>query len=157
MLICDTAKWTWLGPSLCRNQLCLVSKALFLSSHLYPDWVWIMLSVLYNLEYCIQNGCYWLSHALHIKRAQHRHIGIIHSGNRGLQDHQMNIKPLIKAKLWHDTLPGSWAASPNKKMLDGNEKWRRGWDVSMFYSWAKISLKVVKALFNEQHWQFTQG
>lgn len=72
--------------------------------------------------------------ALHIKWAQHRHIGIIHSGNRGLQDHQMNIKPLIKAKLWHDTLPGSWAASPNKRMLDDDQKWWRGWDVSMFYS-----------------------
>lgn len=45
--------------------------------------------------------------ALNIKRAQHQYIRIIHSGNRGLQDHQMNIKPLIKARLWHDTLPRS--------------------------------------------------
>ena len=60
--------------------------------------------------------------ALNIKRAQHRHIRIIHSGNRGPQDHQMNIKPLIKAKLWHDTLPWSWAASDNENMFGYDEK-----------------------------------
>lgn len=64
--------------------------------------------------------------ALHIKRAQRRHIGIIHSGNRGLQDHQMNTKPLIKTKLWHDTLPLSWATSDNKRMLDDDDKCWRG-------------------------------
>lgn len=67
--------------------------------------------------------------ALHIKRAQHRHIGIIHSGNSGLQDHQMNIKPLIKAKLWHDTPPLSWAASDNRRMLDFDEKCWRGYNI----------------------------
>lgn len=37
-------------------------------SHLYSDWVWIMLSVLYNLEYCMQNGPYWLSHGAAYKK-----------------------------------------------------------------------------------------
>lgn len=64
--------------------------------------------------------------APHIKRAQHRHIRIIHSGNRGPQDHQMNIKPLIKARLWHDTLPRSWAASDNESMPGYDEKCGRG-------------------------------
>lgn len=37
-------------------------------SHLYSDWVWIMLSVLYNLEYCMQNGPYWLCHRAEYKK-----------------------------------------------------------------------------------------
>lgn len=37
-------------------------------SHLYSDWVWIMLSVLYNLEYCMQNGPYWLCHSAEYKK-----------------------------------------------------------------------------------------
>lgn len=45
---------------------------------------------------------------LNIKQAQPAvYMWIIHSGNRGPQDHQMNIKPLMKASHWHDTLPWS--------------------------------------------------
>lgn len=83
--------------------------------------------------------------ALNIKRAQHQHIRIIHSGNRGLQDHQMNIKPLIKARLWHDTLPRSWAASDNENTLGYDEKCWRGLVVvnaCVFYSWDRFSSEM---------------
>lgn len=63
----DTARWTWLSKSLCRNHLCLF-KSIVPCTHLYSDWVWIMLSVLYNLEYCMQNGRYWLSHGSAYKK-----------------------------------------------------------------------------------------
>lgn len=62
-------RWTWLSRSLCRNQLCLFLERLFLCRHLYADWVWIMLSVLYNLAYCMQNGRYWLSHGSAYKKS----------------------------------------------------------------------------------------
>lgn len=56
----------WASP--CAEITCVCLKALFLSTHLYSDWVWIMLSVLYNLEYCMQNGRYWLSHGSAYKK-----------------------------------------------------------------------------------------
>lgn len=52
-----------------KNQLCLFwMRCSPICSHLYSDWVWIMLSVLYNLEYCMQNGPYWLSLSATYKR-----------------------------------------------------------------------------------------
>lgn len=63
----DTARWTWLR-SPCAEITCVCSKASFLCTHSYSDWVWIMLSVLYNLEYCMQNGRYWLSHGSAYKK-----------------------------------------------------------------------------------------
>lgn len=110
----------WASP--CAEITCVCIKALFLCSHLNSDWVWVLccLSCII-LNIVCRMDVIDSATALHIKRAQHRHIGIIHSGNRGLRDHQMNIKPLIKAGLWHDTLPLSWAASDNKRMLDYDE------------------------------------
>ena len=62
--------------------------------------------------------------ALNIKQAQPQYMWIIHSGNRDPQDHQMNIKPLMKASLWHDTLQWSWAASNNGEAPEYDESKR---------------------------------
>lgn len=54
-----------------ENQLCLflpVCRCAAVRTHLYSDWVRIMLSVWYNLEYCMQNGPYWLSHGAAYKK-----------------------------------------------------------------------------------------
>lgn len=58
----------WSGPSP-ENQLFVFQWVVpAVCSHLYSDWVWIMLSVLYNLEYCMQNGPYWLCRSAEYKK-----------------------------------------------------------------------------------------
>lgn len=59
------------SASAVKNQLCLfltVCRCSIVRTHLYSDWVRIMLSVSYNLEYCMQNGPYWLSHGAAYKK-----------------------------------------------------------------------------------------
>lgn len=57
-------RWAWLKISCVCFWMCCSTVC----SHLYSDWVGIMLSVLYNLEYCMQNGPYWLSHGAAYKK-----------------------------------------------------------------------------------------
>lgn len=65
----DTARWTRLSKSLCRNHLCLFKSIVPLHSSVFGLSVnYRMLSVLYNLEYCMQNGRYWLSHGSAYKK-----------------------------------------------------------------------------------------
>lgn len=55
-------------PAMKISCVCFWMCCSAVCSHLYSDWVWIMLSVLYNLEYCMQNGPYWLSHGAAYKK-----------------------------------------------------------------------------------------
>lgn len=56
------------APALRISCVCFQMRCFAVCSHLYSDWVWIMLSVLYNLEYCMQNGPYWLCHSAEYKK-----------------------------------------------------------------------------------------
>lgn len=56
------------GSALRISCVCFPMCCSAVCSHLYSDWVWIMLSVLYNLEYCMQNGPYWLCHGAEYKK-----------------------------------------------------------------------------------------
>lgn len=61
--------WAWLSHSQhWESAVCLWMCCSAVCSHLYSDPVWIMLSVLYNLEYCMQNGPYWLWHGTEYKK-----------------------------------------------------------------------------------------
>lgn len=51
-----------------ESAVCFPMSCSAVCSHLYSDWVWIMLSVLYNLEYCMQNGPYWLCRSAEYKK-----------------------------------------------------------------------------------------
>lgn len=45
-----------------ESAVCLWMSCSAVCSHLYSERVWTMLPALYNLEYCMQNGPYWLCH-----------------------------------------------------------------------------------------------